>query len=61
MIKQKLNDYKILIPYFFGWFMNLNDSNELVTKTKNIFDTCVKNCHQFTLELMTETGKIRDE
>ena len=39
--------------------MNLNDSNELVTKTKNIFDTCVKNCHQFTLELMTVTGKIR--
>jgi hypothetical protein len=49
-------NYAIIIPYYFGWFFNSIDSNELVNKTKNIFDECVKNCDQFKLELINQSG-----
>ena len=50
-LKIKLDQYQVLLPYFFGWFINLDDSAELIETSKEILNETLKIFPEFKKDL----------
>ena len=57
-IIKRIKDFKVLIPYFFGWFLNSSDSGELVSKAKKSFSECLEKVQVFNDDLKSIKSKF---
>ena len=56
-LKQKLKQYQIILPYYFGWFLNLSDSDDLITQAKLAYEQALNLIPQFKKDLVLKTSK----
>lgn len=57
-INKKLKNYQTIIPYYFGWFLNLTDSANLVELAKKTFNKCVEDFKEFSSDLKSIKSKL---
>jgi len=53
---KKLSEYQIIYPYYFGWFINNDESKEIVSLAKKTFEKCIDVCVGFKNDLKTKTS-----
>ncbi len=50
-IQLKINQYETVLPYFFGWFLNLDESAHLINVSKNILKEATQVLQDFNKDL----------
>lgn len=57
-LKMKLEQYHIILPYYFAWFLNNQDSNDLINLAKNVLKEALTLVAQFKNDLLNKKSKF---
>lgn len=57
-LKAKLKEYRIILPYYFAWFLNSRDSTDLINLAKNVLKETLNLVAQFKNDLSNKKSKI---
>lgn len=57
-LEMKLEQYHIILPYYFAWFLNNKDSDNLINLAKDVLKETVNLVVQFKNDLLNNKSKF---